>query len=1035
MNNLKKILLLAVALMLIVAMTSCSMLEQFGIELPFLSGEDDDEKDGDKVDGDLPEKDGELVLIQNSKALFNVVYTQKSGGPGKRAADNFVKDLRSFGVEVNDAISDKDASKVTDREIIIGSDALNREDCCIKATSLGADGQVIKIVGKKIVIAGGTPDLTAKAFDVYVKTQMKITSKTKTLETLSVADDYGYEKLTEYAIESIKIGSKDLDDYTLVYDLSGLESLNYSALKIKDFANSIFDKSGIVLNEGKLDSLSSYANAFVIRYVDTYVNNSRDRAHALEAAGGFHAYVDGKNYIVECCYANVFEDLFTEFVNNSFLLKRGKVTAPTDYSKPANVVYYEDFGAKGNGVTDDFAAMYATHVFANKCGQTVMGKEGAHYFVSAESFNRVIPVMTSVNFNGATITVDDTGSAAFANRGMRLFVTQRQYNAVTLTGEEVYELYKEYRKANPSAPENLVVDINTEAFPWLASKLEAESMVRIISNKHKDFVRHGTNQSAGSNRMDVFMVDEKGNFIRETDSDLDGNGVIGNVTTPVAYSFGSTDVNDPSITRAAIDRGDFDSTITQLIIYRADDEPITIENGKFYNICCRTVAETEFQVKYRSYYRGFELYRSNVTIKNIKHRMKDEPSFHLVQNPATHECDSYCSTYGSRQESYPYYGFFFIQYTSNLTLIDCDLTGHTAYYEDKSANSTTGGKPPAPVAAGSYDFVVERSCNVNFYNVTQGFSEDPNNPGSELNTGLADQRYWGIMSSNGSKNLRFENCAINRFDAHQSFWNATLIDTVVGHTINAVGGGTLNCIGVRKITKGPSAAFISLRNDYGATFRGNMNLIDCDFYNYTPYNTNTGGSNNTTVVADATIIGTNFSFSNAGYRTTEQRKASYDTEYKKVYDEIMDGYAEDIASGVITKAQAEATATAAAKEAGDKMASQGGYWLWDFGYDCYMPIEVTIKNFKSTGTKNLSLFSNLPDAVFEYNYDPENETKESITNVYNITKRVNIVGKMEDMPNPIRVCGATDTSKHTKLMAIQFYYECEWNDPFGLDDH
>ena len=96
MNNLKKILLLAVALMLIVAMTSCSMLEQFGIELPFLSGEDDDEKDGDKVDGDLPEKDGELVLIQNSKALFNVVYTQKSGGPGKRAADGFVKDLRSL---------------------------------------------------------------------------------------------------------------------------------------------------------------------------------------------------------------------------------------------------------------------------------------------------------------------------------------------------------------------------------------------------------------------------------------------------------------------------------------------------------------------------------------------------------------------------------------------------------------------------------------------------------------------------------------------------------------------------------------------------------------------------------------------------------------------------------------------------------------------------------------------------------------------------------------------------------------------------
>ena len=232
------------------ATTSCEMLEQFGIEIPFLNGngdgDGDGEGDGDKVDGDLPEKEGELLLIHNGKALFNVVYTQKSGGSGKRAADGFVKDLRSFGVEVNDAISDKEASQVTDREIIIGSDALNRDDCCITATSLGADGQMIKIVGKKIVIAGGTPDITAKAFDVYVKTQMKITSKTKTLETLSVASNYVYEKLTEYAIESIKIGSNNLGDYTLVYDLDGFTALNYTTSKIKSFASSIFDKSGIV---------------------------------------------------------------------------------------------------------------------------------------------------------------------------------------------------------------------------------------------------------------------------------------------------------------------------------------------------------------------------------------------------------------------------------------------------------------------------------------------------------------------------------------------------------------------------------------------------------------------------------------------------------------------------------------------------------------------------------------------------------------------------------------------------------------------
>ena len=1015
-----KLLFLAITFSLLLLMPSCSVLEQYGITLPFLSDSDD----GTEED-EFPEEEGKLLLIHNGKAYFNVVYTQKSGASAKRAADKFVKDLRSFGVEVADAVSDKDASLVTEREIIIGADALNRgEDCCITEAYLGADGQAVKIVGKKIIIAGGTPELTAKAFDVYVKTEMKISSKTKTLETLAVASDYSYEKLTEYAIESIKLGDTDLSDYTLVYDLAGLTALNYNDIKIKSFASDIFEKSGIVIKEGKLDSLASYDHALVIRYTDTYVGDRRNKDHELEKVGGFHAYVDGNNYIIECCYANIFEDKYEDFLTSSFLMKKGKVSAPEDYTAEANAVYYEDFGAKGNGNADDFEAMYAAHIFANKCGQTVKGKYGSHYFVSASSFNRVIPVATSVNFGGATITVDDTGSAAFANRGMRLFVTQRQYNAVTLSGEEVYELYKEYRKTNSDAPEELVIDMNTESFPWLASVLKAPSMVRIISNKHKDFVRHGSNQSAGSNRMDVFMVDKNGDFIRETDTDLDGNGVIGNVTTPVAYSFGSTDVDDPSVTNSKID-----SSITQIVIYRCDDEPITIENGKFYNICCRAVAETEFKVKYHAYNRGFELYRSNVTIKDIKHRMQKEPDMHIIQSPATHECDlgsgTVCQKFGSRQESYPYYGFFLIQYTSNLNIMDCNLTGHTVYYEEKAATGSTGGKVPAPVPAGTYDYVVERSCNVSFYNVIQGFSEDPDRPGEELNTGLGDQRYWGIMSSNGSKNMRFERCSINRFDAHQSFWNATLIDTVIGHSFNVVGGGTLNAIRVTK--ESSNNGFIYLRGDYGATFRGHMNLIDCDYKNYTNYNTNKGTTFSTATYSTATIINAGFSDDNNGYRTPEQRQASYDAEYKKVYDDKMADAAEAIANGTKTEEQAISEATAAAKTAGEKMAMQGGYWLWDFGYDCYMPITITIKGFKSAGTNEVYLFPAFSDQIFNYNYDPEKEDASSITNVYQITQKINFVDNKEDMPIDIKIC---NSSSSVMLNSIPIEYGYNWNNPF-----
>ena len=1021
-KNLIKILLLVIALSTIVALSSCDILSQY---IPGLGNND----------GKLPpEVEGELLLIHNSKALFNVVYTQTSGSAGKKAADTFVKDLRNLGVTVNDAISDRNAEDVTECEIIIGANVLNRgDDCCITTAMIGSEGRMIKIVGKRVIIAGGTPELTAKTFDVYVKNQMKISSKLTSLETLSVDSTYTYADLTKYPIESIKIGDTNLGDFTLVYDIDAVSADNYSVAKLKTFASSIFSKSGIVFETGEIAKVDSYKHALIIRYVDTFEGGLRNRDHELEVNGGFRAYIDGNNYIIECCYKSTFERDFVNYVEEVFTSQKGKVVISKDYSSEANVVTYEEYGAKGNGTADDYKALYDTHVFANQCGQTVKGKKGAHYYVGPASLVRTIPVKTNVDFNGATITVNDVGPDAYDKRETRLFTTVRQDGGVTtLTGDEVYALYAEYRKTNPGAPENLVIDMNTESFPWLASKLEVGSMVRIISSKHKDFVRHGANQNSGTNRMDVFMVEANGDFVRETDTDLDGNGVIGNVTTPVAYSFGSTDYeNDPSVTRTSVENGTFDSTITQLIIYRNDDEPITIKNGIFYNICCQTVAETDFKVVYKAHYRGFELFRSNVTIENIKHRMKDEPEMgtghegHKGYSTMGANCDDYCPTRGSRRESYPYYGFFFIQFTSNLTIKDCNITGHTVYYEDKPSTATVSN--PAPVPAGSYDFVVERSCNVSFYNVVQGFYTDTNT-GKENDTGLGDQRYWGIMSSNGSKNMWFEGCAINRFDAHQGFWNATLKDTTIGHSINVVGGGTLNLINVTKITG--DNGFMALRGDYGGTFRGDMNIIDCTYNNYASYNTNKGTFFSTTVRSTGIIIHSGFAQKNDGYRTLAERQESYNKTYEKTYKEKMEGYEKNIAEGTITEAQAMENAKKAATTAAEKMFMQGGYWLWDFGYDCYLPTNVTFKNFQSPGTTSLYIFPPFSNSVFTYNYDPENENAGSVTNVFNITKKINFVDS--NMPSNMYICSATNGGggDYSMLYEIPIEYNYTWVNPF-----
>ena len=47
-------------------------------------------------------------------------------------------------------------------------------------------------------------------------------------------------------------------------------------------------------------------------------------------------------------------------------------------------VEYEQFGAKGDGKTDDRAAIIAAHEAANRLGSSVRAKDGATYYVASD---------------------------------------------------------------------------------------------------------------------------------------------------------------------------------------------------------------------------------------------------------------------------------------------------------------------------------------------------------------------------------------------------------------------------------------------------------------------------------------------------------------------------------------------------------------------------------------------------------------------------------------------------------------------------
>ena len=412
-------------------------------------------------------------------------------------------------------------------------------------------------------------------------------------------------------------------------------------------------------------------------------------------------------------------------------------------------VLYSDFGAAADGKTDDFEAIYAAHEFANANSLPVRADEGAVYYV--HHFEKSAIIKTDTDFTGAKFILDDTGSDAFNNRSIPLFYVERDNPAIIYEADELTSKFG-----------NISFSQGDKKIDALAGELDVTCLIRFYNSEHRDFVRIGGNVNSGNPRTDCLLIHPDGSIDEQT---------------PVAFDF---------------------EKVTKIEIFRTDDKPITVKGGYFETICCTVVAETEFENKWRGYYRKFKIGRTNTTMLDMTHRIICEP---YIPSEGYGRSDD-----GKLRQSYPYYGFLYFYNTYNSSAINCALNGHTTYYEDKKTSEK-------PVPQGTYDLVIEYSSHVLCEGITSYVD-------------ICDTRYWGIMSSNGAKNLTFKGCSMSRFDAHRGFWNAKLIDCEFGQNINVIGGGTLYIENTKRLS---GRNFIAMRGDYGATFNGDIIIKNCSF--------------------------------------------------------------------------------------------------------------------------------------------------------------------------------------------------------------
>ena len=189
--------------------------------------------------------------------------------------------------------------------------------------------------------------------------------------------------------------------------------------------------------------------------------------------------------------------------------------------KAKNLVSYSDFGASGDGKTDDLDAITATHAFANMHSLSVKANDGATYYIGGK--NRPVVIQTDTDFGKASFIIDDTN---VQNRNTHVFTVSSRLQPFKLKG--ISSLKRNQEKIDVTLP--------------------GTCLVTVTNSKVKRYIRFGANQNDGSPQTDIFIVDKNGNL----------------------------DLNAPII-------WDFDQ-ITEITALPIDSTTLTITGGRFTTI-------------------------------------------------------------------------------------------------------------------------------------------------------------------------------------------------------------------------------------------------------------------------------------------------------------------------------------------------------------------------------------------------------------------------------------------------------------------
>ena len=272
-------------------------------------------------------------------------------------------------------------------------------------------------------------------------------------------------------LEEITVNGISVDEYTIIVPDS---ELYFNAAET--LCNEIYKACGKKIN------ISGYADskAFVIN-------------ESFNDADFFSLKVENGNiYITGSLRAGISRGI-TAFADEVLLASQSSFdfTDGYEFKKTfTDYVTYEDFGAVGDGETDDFEAIVKTHEYANENNFSVFANETATYYIGGT--NRTAYIKTDTDWSTASFIIDDTD---VENRSAWIFNIAPTHDSISITDK--------------------VSSLEIDAVN-IGASLDSKSLVVLTDSNVKRYIRKGLNQNSGSNQTDVILVDENGKISPDT---------------------------------------------------------------------------------------------------------------------------------------------------------------------------------------------------------------------------------------------------------------------------------------------------------------------------------------------------------------------------------------------------------------------------------------------------------------------------------------------------------------------------------------